>query len=514
MARTTGAATDLITFSRASSGTALTKVAYGPELVTNGGFDTDSDWVLPVGASISNGTVILENVGTGQQIYQSYVLPVGVYEYTFDLVSITSGAIQPFIHGAVGGIGTVRGTVGTYTETLVITTAGSRIAFRPNNTTSAVVDNVSVKQVLFNDPTGTLKLISHPTNKPRVEYDANGVAKGLLIEEARTNLLTYSIPNEAQAVWTTLRAQTQPSAILAPNGLAEARLLKPTISSSGATWIYSSQYNTGVIASISVFAKASGKRWLTQSDSPGNVKYASFDLENGVIGTVRAGYTASMQDVGNGWYRCSVTTPTGFNERAIFAVSDLDNDFRAAVSGDDGILLWGAQLETGSFPTSYIPTSGATATRSADLASVSVSEFGYNQAQGALLMEFNTFSDGLSAAQYVLVGGHDTRFLYSNPGTSQWYSYDGAVSTYTLPTPFNFDDTPVKAGYTEGGGSTAVYHDGNIGTAAQNQTIFDNNPTVFDIGQWGGIYHLNGHVKSINYYPLRLSDAKLQELTS
>lgn len=120
----------------------------GPELVTNGGFDTDSDWVPPAGASISNGTAILENVSTGQQVYQSYALPAGVYEYTFDLVSITSGAIQPYIHGA-GVAGTVRASAGTYTELLVVPTAGSRIAFRSNGTTSAVVDNISVKQVPY-----------------------------------------------------------------------------------------------------------------------------------------------------------------------------------------------------------------------------------------------------------------------------------------------------------------------------------------------------------------------------
>ena len=346
-------------------------------------------------------------------------------------------------------------------------------------------------------------------NTPRVEYDANGVAKGLLIEEARTNLLTYSIPNEAQAVWTTLRAQTQPSAILAPNGLAEARLLKPTISSSGATWIYSSQYNTGVIASISVFAKASGKRWLTQSDSSGNVKYASFDLENGVIGTVRAGYTASMQDVGNGWYRCSVTTPTGFNERAIFAVSDLDNDFRAAVSGDDGILLWGAQLETGTFPTSYIPTSGATATRSADIASVSVSEFGCNQAQGSVVVEAD-YADQTPASSLVrIINGLNHYFLYISGGAWRFQVRSGTTVAQLTAPARNSNDTIAAAWSVD----DYVIVDGSGIDADTSGALPDTSGAVLYFSGNGGYYGA-GHIKSINYYPLRLSDAKLQELTS
>jgi hypothetical protein len=52
-----------------------------------------------------------------------------------------------------------------------------------------------------------------------------------------------------------------------------------------------------------------------------------------------------------------------------------------------GTFLWGAQLEAGSFPTSYISTSGAAASRSADVASIPTSAFGYNADKGTVVVD-------------------------------------------------------------------------------------------------------------------------------
>ena len=90
-------ASDMITFSRASGGYGFTKVSYGPELVTNGTFDTDSDWTKGTGWSISGGQAT-HVAGTASNFSQavSYGSAGTVYALSVDVVSISggSGSIQ------------------------------------------------------------------------------------------------------------------------------------------------------------------------------------------------------------------------------------------------------------------------------------------------------------------------------------------------------------------------------------------------------------------------------------
>ena len=340
------------------------------------------------------------------------------------------------------------------------------------------------------------------TNTPRVEYDANGVAKGLLIEEARTNQFLYS-NDLTNAVWGVISATASTSSEVAPDGTTTATLL--TATGSGAMFVRGS-LSGGTQYAFSFFAKNSSSGWVGCSNAG---FFASFDIQNGAVGTVGDG-TASIQNYGNGWYRCSwVPADTSFNTAFRIRLAAGDNDF--ATTNETGH-FFGPQAETGTFPTSYIPTSGATATRSADIASVSVSEFGYNQAQGSVVVEQSIFQTaGNSVAWQIDDGSQSDRYVFNSYNGNTAVIVSNAAQA-SLTHTGQSADVVYKHGFAWASNDFVSTYDGG---AIQSDTS-GSLPTVTTVrlGKDAGTSPLNGHIKSINYYPLRLSDAKLQELTS
>jgi len=272
-----------------------------------------------------------------------------------------------------------------------------------STTFSSAITHSRASSATMVNSSGTLVTVGN--NVPRTGHHIyNGSAwvnEGILHEsEARTNLL----PNSSVLGYSKIGIATSTPTVVSPSGLQDAVLVRPIVAT-GVTWVYDlTIYNTGVVTTISTFAKASGKSFLTTSNSNNTSMYASFNLTTGTVGTVTSGYTANMEDFGNGWYRCSVTTPTGFNERAIYAVSDTDNAVSAAANGNDGILLYGAQVEAGSTPSSYIPTAGASATRAAETLTVPAANLPYDSTNMSIQMDGKmTYADtgvGLEVQQY------------------------------------------------------------------------------------------------------------------
>ena len=196
------------------------------------------------------------------------------------------------------------------------------------------------------------------------------------------------------------------STVTSPSGNQDAVLVKPTAGTHSFTFLwYSVQYFTGVITSISVFAKASGKDFMTMCNSSVSTNYASFNLSTGAVSNVTSGYTANMEDFGNGWYRCSVATPTNFNERAIFAVADANNSAASTANGEDGILLYGPQLEAGSTPSSHIPTSGSAVTRAAETLTVPAANLPYSSTNMSIQIDGKiTYADDGSSDRFIQWG--------------------------------------------------------------------------------------------------------------
>jgi hypothetical protein len=185
--------------------------------------------------------------------------------------------------------------------------------------------------------------------------DSEGV-----IRTARTNLLLRS-EEFNNAYWTKTNSSTTQDAIAAPNGTITAeKLLTDTTSS-----IHAVRRDETVLAStnytLSFYAKAAEYTFLFINH--GHTLVAGyltfFDLSTGTVGTNAAGNTASIQSVGNGWYRCSVTRTTAVSQTSLSArAGACQSDNVDSFVGDtaSGIYIWGAQLEQSSTVGEYIPT--------------------------------------------------------------------------------------------------------------------------------------------------------------
>jgi hypothetical protein len=197
-----------------------------------------------------------------------------------------------------------------------------------------------------------------------------GMLPGVMLETGQTNLLVYSQDFD-NAAWTKGNVTVTANSIAAPDGTTTADLLLETTAND----IHYVQKSITESASTtyvrSVYAKAGARHWLAiQSKSLDNkFHFANFDLSSGVLGTVSLA-TASCVDVGSGFFLCSMvwssgTGATGANDAFFLENADNSQSYTGVITS--GLYLWGAQQEASAHATSYIPTSGSTAARSADV---------------------------------------------------------------------------------------------------------------------------------------------------
>ncbi len=513
---------DLLTFTRASKGHALRPVSYGTELVTNGDFsDGTTGW--SVYNTDATHTVTFSNGGARFQadttspileIVSDVVLDsTKIYKLEVVISDVTSGSIK------IDGQGVVQlyNSEGTHTSIITTTSnSGNNVIkfYRATADVDITIDSVSVKEVTFDESDGTLTLFEHPNNVPRVEYDADGNRLGLLVEEARTNLFTESERLSEKDHDMT----TSDNAAIAPDRNQSASFCKPT---TFATEHYID--DVGVIAgtdyAVSCFAKqGSGDYLLAFRGSGIGGDSPRFNLATGTIdneGASSVWSNTKIEDVGNGWYRCSAIGNPNNTTPLRFQITESDGTVAFAGDGTSGLYIWGCQIELASFPTSYIKTTGSTTTRSADVASIPVADFGYNTEVGSVVAEyFPTKVDASVRSVFELSKDDDDRLYSSSSVNKHWFVKSGGTSqaSIDLGTPTEDQSNKIAGVYklndfaaSLDGGSVTTDTSGAVQTGITDLYI----GSIKD----SAAFHLNGHIKSIKYYPRRLTNAQLQALT-
>ncbi len=195
-----------------------------------------------------------------------------------------------------------------------------------------------------------------------------------------------------------------------------------------------------------------------------------------------------------------------------------DNTGQSAYTGDgtSGLFIWGAQLEAGAFPTSYIPTTTAAATRAADSAVVTPISSFYNQAEGTLFAETSVTSD--------IAGGRDV-VTFNSDIANNWIGLRWAGNTQAQFAVVADNVTHVSiaaSGYTAAGvyKRIGVYKVDDFAQAINGTVVgTDTSGTLPVVSRLvfaasGNQVTLNGHIRKIAYWPKRLTDTLLQQLTT
>lgn len=468
-----------------------------------------------ISVDLSNGTVggFTGNVGVSGQTASVVSAGNGWYRVILTMTTTVAGAgdglniiVTPMpTNGSTYPDGaallpsfTGDGTSGIFVWGAQLELRSSATAYTPT-TTAPITNYIPVLQTAS---AGTPRFGHNPIT---------GESLGLLIEEQRTNLLTYSEGFDT-AAWTKSNATVTANTIVAPDGtLTGDKLVENTANSD-----HRVGQPSGVVGgseTLSVYAKAAERSWMVFQLGSNSVAY--FNLANGTLGNVTGG-TATITAVGNGWYRCSITGIRATNLNNLIFMTTGNGVATYTGDGFSGIYIWGAQLEAGAFATSYIPTVASQVTRAADSASMTGTNFSswYNPSEGSLYNEatpsvlgsyrISSVNDGTSSNRVLLNASVSTgNAIVITAGTQVADLFSGATAVGSLikqafaykVNDFAFSGSGAAVA-TDSLGGVPLVNVMNIGAGHANTGI------------------LNGTIKKIAYYPRRLTNTQLQALTT
>jgi hypothetical protein len=377
-------------------------------------------------------------------------------------------------------------------------------------------------------PTGLIETVANDV--PRFQHDpTTGACLGFLPEEQRSNLLVRSEEFD-NASWTksgllAFGSGSTANSIAAPSGAVTADLLTEDTATAEHFTEQNFSASSGTTYAFSVFAKAGTNkttlllRLTTAAWSGGANNQVRFNLSNGAATVLVGSPVAFSQNVGNGWWRFTIVSTASSTGAPAARIHLTDSSGNTSYTGDgaSGIYLWGAQLEAGAFPTSYIPTTGTSATRSADIATIPAGvnfSSWYNQSQGSF---FASLLAGNTGAGIAVASADDNTpnnrcQLRLNVSRGNVRVVVGGVSQHDMVTPNTLAANIVGSiamGYQDSAFVTAA--GGQAPATAATGTV----PTVtqLSIGSGPGSLTANGPISRITYWPTRLPNSTLQALT-
>jgi hypothetical protein len=374
----------------------------------------------PINGNVDAYTISL-NSGTSAKVVLQSINQVGTYTQSVYVKANTHNFIQLLVGSDTSPYANFNisaGTSNAYNCTASITSVGNgwyRCAITYTTSTGSAfyiwsVDSLTSARASNSASTGSyyaygFQLVEgssakdyFPTtnrlNIPRLDY-TNGTCPSILVEPQRTNLALYSEQFD-NAAWTKNAATISANSIVAPNGTLTAdKLVEDTTNDAHYLDIRPTVNNS--INTSSIYVKAAGRtKFQLREGSNGDL--VTFDLSNP---------SGNIISVGNGWFRVWLST-TPDATTYIFQLRLLNDSGNLVYTGNgtSGLYVWGAQLEAGSYATSYIPTVASSVTRNADVISKTGISSLIGQTEGTVFIEhiYNTEITNPIGADDIVIG--------------------------------------------------------------------------------------------------------------
>jgi len=365
---------------------------------------------------------------------------------------------------------------------------------------------------------------------PRLDYPLlNGVVQScpaLLLEPSRTNTFTYSDAFD-NAYWTKTASTITANDTISPNGSLNADKLHTNTSSAEHSVLSGNQsIVSGTNYTVSLFAKAAEKKFLFigwNSAGFGSPATSFFDLTTGEY-LAGSGQTITVEKFPNGWYRFTTTrtanATTSTNTGIRIGLCDgLSTSITTGSNTIDGIYIYGAQFESGSYPTSYIPTSGSTVARAADVCNGAGTSAEFNDSEGVLFAEISALAND-TTERYISIsdGTLNNRvyfWYYSVTNGLAFAVWNNGAAQFFSTTVLNNDTTNNKLAIKYKANDFAMWINGYEIATDSSGTAFDAgvlNRLSFDRADGGLDFY--GKTKQVIAFDAALTDEELEDLTS
>lgn len=335
----------------------------------------------------------------------------------------------------------LKGINNMITPSFMVTTSEKVLPSFSLDFTTASLDS----RITFARVTDTMHPATYTASDGSIAYASNDqarfdhdpislVCKGLLVEESRTNAITYS-EDFTNVAWSKLKCTISPNSTIAPNGFSNADKVVLSLGES-VSELYQAKALGAVTVTLSSYVKKAEYEYANFAMFlGGNGVFFNVNLVSGLevgSGVYGIGYTLLskfIHPVADGWLHIVLTAsiPSGtvnFRVGSPYVVSGTGD-------GTSGIYIWGAQLEVGGFPTSYIPTTTTALTRNADVATMTGTNFSswYNAGAGTWAIYANARSGNvlLTAGEFTLSA--DTTSLKKYAAT---YTTDQTASSLAI----------------------------------------------------------------------------------
>ena len=409
-----------------------------------------------------------------------------------------------------------------YKKYIVLGSSSDNLGFGGNNDTSfeLILDNVSVKQVTRD-------------NVPRIDYTGGGCPH-ILAEPQRTNLYPYS---SDFTQWDNQNTTISSNLVTSPDGTENAsEILETAVNGNHGRYdTFNSVSGGATDYTVSMFVKKLNRRYFALQNwyGVGRGAIAFFDLDTGTLlyefaeGTDYTVNNSKIEDYGNGWYKISTTfqIPSSAALYVGFVLADTEwttgTSYGNPYTGDitKGAYIWGAQLEIGSYPTSYIPNFGTAlgVTRNQDIFTRDGIGSLINSTEGVLFVEMAALSDDGTNKRISLSNGTNTYRIvigYNTVNNIQIFILGAPAGTFS---PSQSIDITLNSKIAVSWSSTEArfYLNGSpILVTSGDFSYSASTLTELKLEDGAGGNNFYGKVKQLQVYDTSLSDTQLAALTS